>query len=506
MKNTLLLLGFLCPFIAFTQNVGIGTDTPDTSALLELKSTDKGMLVPRVALVSTIRSTPVTSPADALLIYNTATAGSGQSAVSPGFYYWNASTGRWKGMNSTNTSAENIGFGAWGDCGTNAVIGDYNPATASDGAANDNFGNSVSISGNYAIVGASGDDIGANVNQGSSYFYFFNGTTWVQQQKVTAPDGLAGNNFGTAVSMSGNYAVVSAPGCTINGNASQGALYIFFNNGSSWVYKQKLVANDGASSDGLGYKVGISGNYAIGSSFTDDIGTNTDQGSAYIFYNNGTSWVQQAKLVSSDGTAGEYFGVGAGISGYTAIVGAPAKTVNGNTNQGAAYIFSFNGTTWVQQQKLAVQDGEQGDYFGNSVSIDNNNALVGAKSDVIGTNPEQGSAYMYAYNGTTFVLQQKLVAADGTQYDSFGNNVWLSGNYAMVGVPQKNGVNGLATGTAYIYTSYNGLWQQLQKVTSPSASPYDLFGFWCGFDSKRFIISARGAGTSRGMVFFGKVN
>ena len=91
---------FLLPCIMFVmniyaQNVGIGTTSPNSSAMLDVQSTNKGMLVPRIALTAANAATPVTTPADALLVYNTATAGTGINTIVPGFYYWNASANRW---------------------------------------------------------------------------------------------------------------------------------------------------------------------------------------------------------------------------------------------------------------------------------------------------------------------------------------------------------------------------------------------------------------------------
>ena len=240
MKRTILFGFCSCLFFsaAIAQRVGIGTASPHSSAQLDITSTDKGMLVPRIALTAANVASPVTSPADALLVYNTTTSGEGPNAVTPGFYYWNASTLRWQGLAGSSSASGDIGFGTWGGCSVDG-ISEFQPVVASDGAKGDYLGAIVDISGNFAIATAPFDTVGGNPQQGSAYIFSFNGTNWVQQQKLTAADGAADDLFGYAVAISGNYAIVGAPGDNVGVNNDQGSAYIFFYNGSTWVQQQK---------------------------------------------------------------------------------------------------------------------------------------------------------------------------------------------------------------------------------------------------------------------------
>ena len=170
--------------------------------------------------------------------------------------------------------------------------------TASDGAGADYYGCSVSISGDYAIVGAHRDDDNGS-DSGSAYIYHYTGTSWIEQQKLTASDGAAHDLFGSSVSISGGYAVIGAQCDDDNGSAS-GSAYIYHFNGTSWIEQQKLTASDGAGADYFGRSVSISGDYAlIGAIHDDDNGTNS--GSAYIYHFTGTTWIEQQKLTASDG-------------------------------------------------------------------------------------------------------------------------------------------------------------------------------------------------------------
>ena len=254
------------------------------------------------------------------------------------------------------------------------------------------------------------------------------GTPWPQRQKLLASDGAAGDYFGWSVSISGDLAIVGAYDDDDKGSDS-GSAYIFRWDGASWVQQQKLTASDGNAGDNFGYSVSISDDYAIVGAYGDDV-NGTDSGSAYIFRWDGTSWVQQAKLTASDGAYLDYFGISVSISGNLAIVGAYDDDDKG-TDSGSAYIFRWDGTSWVQQ-KLIAADGAAYDYFGWSVSIGGDYAIVGAiYDDDRGTN--SGSAYIFKWNGTSWSQQAKITASDGAIEDYFGYSVSISGDYAIVG-------------------------------------------------------------------------
>ena len=153
------------------------------------------------------------------------------------------------------------------------------------------------------------------------------GTAWSQQAELTAADGAANDYFGTSVAISGSTVVVGAP----SKNSSTGAAYVFVRSGTAWSQQAELTAADGASGDSFGTSVAISGTTAMVGAPSKDSST----GAAYVFARSGTAWPQQAKLTAADATAGDQFGYWVGISGPTAVVGAP----NRNSGTGAAYAF-----------------------------------------------------------------------------------------------------------------------------------------------------------------------
>jgi hypothetical protein len=376
-----------------------------------------------------------------------------------------------------------------------------NPAAANgDGAAGDSCGISVALSGDTALVGALFDDIGANTDQGSAYVFTRNGTTWSQQAKLTAGDGAAIDLFGYSVAVSGDTAVVGAASDAIGANTGQGSAYVFTRTGTSWSQQAKLTASDGAESDVFGISVAVSGDTAVVGASQDDIGANGNQGSAYVFTRSGTSWSEQAKLTASDGAAIDVFGFSVAVSGDTAVVGAPQDDIGANTDQGSAYVFTRSGTTWSQETKLTAGDGAASDEFGFSVSVSGDTAVVGALRDDIDANTEQGSAYVFTRSGTTWSQQAKLTASDGAASVFFGYSVAVSGDTAVVGAAAFG-----ANGSAYVFTRSGTLWSQQAKLTAGDGAVSDQFGYSVAVSGDTAVVGARfddiGANTDQGSAY-----
>jgi len=316
---------------------------------------------------------------------------------------------------------------------------------ASDAAIGDRFGYSVCISGDYAIVGAPCDD-DRGIDSGSAYIFSRSGINWIQQAKLTIPDGAVEDFFGKAVSISGDYAIVGVPYSDANGEAS-GSAYIFKRSGTSWLREAKLTPSDANAYDEFGCSVSISGDYAIVGAIRGDKNGN-DCGCAYIFKRSGTTWAQQAKIVAVDAEVDDRFGCSVSIRGNFAIVGAIFNDPN-ESNRGSAYIFRRDGANWLQQTKLIASDCDAFDEFGKSVSIDSNYAVVGAHYDD-DRGGQSGSAYIFKYDGTGWFEQTKLRASDGDSYDRFGASVSISGNYVAVGASYNDDM-GTNSGSAYIF-------------------------------------------------------
>src|SRR5262245_53646402 len=221
---------------------------------------------------------------------------------------------------------------------------------ASDGADGDQFGRSVAVSGDTLVVGAPLDDIGANTSQGSASVYVRSSGIWSFQPKRTANDGGMQDGFGATVAISGDTIVVCAIG--------ELAAYVFVRSGGVWSFQQKLTANDVEPPDFFGSAVALSGDTIVISSPEDNIGTNIDQGSAYVFVRSGSVWSQPFKLIASDGAEGDTFGLSVDVSNDTIVVGALLDNIGANIGQGSAYVYARSGDVWTFQQKLTAGDGE----------------------------------------------------------------------------------------------------------------------------------------------------
>jgi len=300
-----------------------------------------------------------------------------------------------------------------------------------DGAVADYFGYAIAVSGTTALVGAwSGS--------GSGSAYLFDTTTGQQIAKLLPADGAAGDDFGFSVAISGSTALVGAPGDDDNGSQS-GSAYLF--DTTTGQQLAKLLPADGAANDDFGSSVALSGTTALVGAFLDD--DNGDRsGSAYLF--DTTAGQQIAKLLPADGAALDFFGFSVAISGTTTLVGAPGDDDNG-TDSGSAYLFDT--TTGQQLAKLLPADGAVGDEFGLSVAISGTTAMIGAQSDD-DNGASSGSAYLF--DTTTGQQIAKLLPADGAESDRFGSSVAISGSTALVAAPLDDD-NGSGSGSAYLY-------------------------------------------------------
>ncbi|MCD4817170.1 MAG: FG-GAP repeat protein, partial [Candidatus Cloacimonetes bacterium] len=363
--------------------------------------------------------------------------------------------------------------------------GNEEKVLASDGVAEDKFGNSISISGDYAIIGAVGDDDNGNYS-GAAYMFHYNGSNWVQQTKLTPSDATANDHFGISVSMFGDYAVIGNVYDDDNG-ANSGSAYIFHYDGSNWVQQAKLTASDGADGDHFGRVVSISGDYAIIGAYADDNDNGNFAGSAYIFYYDGSSWSQQAKLTASDGETYDLFGVSVSISGDYVVIGTYCD--DGNlTEAGAIYFFHYDGSIWVQQAKFFASDAEAHDLFGHSVSISGDYAIIGSGGDDDNGN-FSGSAYIFHYDGSSWSQQTKLTASDSGGGDYFGGCVSISGDYVIIGASDDDDIDYFA-GSAYIFHYDGSSWSQQTKLTASDGADGDHFGHSVSISGNQAVIGA----------------
>ncbi len=340
--------------------------------------------------------------------------------------------------------------------------------TAGDAAAADNFSTSVSISGNYTIIGAPGNDDDGD-RSGSAYIFALDGGIWVQQAKLTAKDGAGGDFFGRSVSINGDWAIVSSH----HDDVWSGSAYIYQHDGKNWKEHGKLDPDDGEANDSFGFSVDLSGDTAI-AGMPQDNDKGDDSGSVYVYGRVKDKWVEQQKFTPRDVEAGDIFGSAVSIDGDYAIIGSLWDDDKGNRS-GSAYIYRRSKKVWKEEAKLVANDGARNAEFGFSVHISGKYAIVGAHSHNSGT----GAAYVFVRNGETWIEEAKLTASDGKAKDDFGISVSINGTTgnvaALVGSYRHDG-KGNNSGAVYSFLRKGGAWIERAKVTASDVEAGDRFG------------------------------
>jgi uncharacterized repeat protein (TIGR01451 family) len=354
-------------------------------------------------------------------------------------------------------------------------------------------GTSVAIAGDLVLIGAPGADGG----EGRAYTFTRTGTTWQYAAEISASDAAAGDNFGVSVALDNTTAVVGADLGDHAGGVDAGAAYVFIWSGTSWDQQAKLTASDGAADDRFGISVAISTDTAIVGAMRHDhvIG---NAGAAYVYVRSGTTWTEQAELLADDLAFNDYFGGSVSIDGDTAIIGADFDN-QPLSNAGSAYVFVRSGTTWTQQAKLVAGDAGVGDRFGSSVSIDGDTVAVGAMDQA-----SPGAAYIFVRSGTVWSEQSQLIGSGIAGSAQMGYSVSVSGDAVLVGAPRDDH-HAVDVGSAWFYTRTGTTWTEQQKLIPTDGAKNDKFGYSVAFSGDTVVVGAsedsHAAGIGAGSVY-----
>jgi hypothetical protein len=421
--------------------------------------------------------------------------------------------------------------------------------------ASDFFGFAVAVSDNTVVVGASAEDgggtgvnpasSGSAIDAGAAYVFVRSGATWSHQAYVKASNttagGGSGTSFGYAVAVDGDTVVVGAyaedgSGTGVNpasnhGAVNAGAAYVFVRDGTTWSQQAYLKAHNTDAGDYFGFSVDVDGNTVVVGAYSEDgsgTGVNpasnnsaANSGAVYVFVRNGVTWSQQAYLKASNTGTGDFFGYAVAIQSNTVVVGAYQEDGSGtgvnplNNNSasvaGAAYVFVRNGTTWSQQAYLKASNTESADYFGFSVSVDDNTVVVGAfQEDGSGTgvNPLNnnsasgaGAAYVFVRSGTTWSHQAYLKASNTGEGDYFGCSVAVQGDSVIVGAYGEDGGGAGANppsdesatdaGAAYVFVRNGATWSQQAYLKASNTGSTDYFGRAVALDGDTAVVGAQ---------------
>ncbi len=345
---------------------------------------------------------------------------------------------------------------------------------ADDGKAGDYFGFSAAIDGSTVLVGAFKADIDNAIDAGAAYVYVLGSNGWQQEAKLVADPLFAGDTLGGNVALKGDIAMLGAINRDDKGEDS-GAVVSFERKSNIWGQTQIITAPDAMPGDSFGQTIALTEKFLIiGAPKSDALGL--DSGAAYIYKRESDQWRYQAKLVASDGAAGDLFGISVAAYGNTVLIGADLHDEKAE-NAGAAYVYVLDDGKWQQQAKLVASDAGETDIFGVRVSLWDNTALISARRDDIAElGIDAGSAYIFVRQGATWYQQAKLISPDGKADDRFGRGVAISGDTAIISA-MNHDENGNDSGAVYVYKKQDGNWHYSSKIIANNGLPADRFGW-----------------------------
>lgn len=429
---------------------------------------------------------------------------------------------------------------------------------ASNSINSQRFGYYLSLSGDTLAVGSPYEGScakGINGDQldrlcpsaGAVYVFTRSGTTWTQQAYIKASNTQGNDFFGYSISLSGDTLAVGAYGedsnsTGINGDetnnslSNAGAVYVFTRSGTTWSQQAYIKGSNSGSKDQFGLSVSLDrdtlavGAYGEGSNATGVDGNQWDNsagnsGAAYVFTRSGSTWSQQAYIKASNTDDLDHFSSSIAVSGDTLAVGAyyecsNATGINGNQSDnshcesGAVYVFTRSGTTWSQQAYIKASNSEDGDLFGETISLDGDNLAVGAineRSSATGINGDQadnskpgsGAVYLFTRSGSTWSQQAYIKASNTGVSDIFGSSLSLSGDTLAVGAYNEtsnaSGLNGdqsnnseLVAGAVYLFTRSGTTWSQEKYIKSSNTNSYNSFGHSVSLTSNILAVGSPG--------------
>jgi FG-GAP repeat len=504
------LLSFLTGLTFFVQaqdqNVGIGTTSPNSSAVLDVNSSTKGMLIPRL---TTAQRKAISTPAMGLLVFDI-----DKGAVM--FFDGHA----WRALSFTDENKT-----------------DPQSRPSQQPAASAGFGSRVSISGDYAIVGAPRYGASGILNMGLAYIFNKTSNGWTQVARLAAKDSAEGAYFGGSVAISGDYAIVGSANKKVNNNTAQGKAYVFRRNGTAWQLDTALVKPNGVAFEDFGWAVGVcayntgGAGIAIGIPYSD--ATGQDRGEVYCYKRNtNNTWTFVQNIIPTDLANSDYYGTAIAMDTDYVAIGATGQDniTYAYADAGAAYIYAFGGGVWNFQQKL--QGTTLRGQFGFSLSISSNKLAVGAPWATTYSNTSS-SVFIYARTGNTWAMTTSLfvynfeVVPNAGQIQpvsgssisianlTFGITVSLSGNTLLVGASggsiYPNGGSSYYSdrvGSLYVYKNFSGnTFTRTKIIQSEFPSNGDLFGLSASISGNQYIIGNPNAIinglVNAGNVYFG---
>ncbi|MCH7701135.1 MAG: hypothetical protein IID37_05565 [Planctomycetes bacterium] len=245
---------------------------------------------------------------------------------------------------------------------------------------------------------------------------------------------------------------------------SEGSVRVFELDGTQWIETAKIAGSNGHSGDAFGTAVALVGDLLVVGAPLDVDGW----GSAYIFRYDGSSWIQEQKLFQAhDGAETDGLGTAVAIVGETVLVGVPGQQV--------VRVFGHDGESWIEQQTL-IPDSQNVPWgFGGSVAAYDDVVVIGAEYESEGTDYSTGAAYVFRLDGAAWVQEQRLSAPEPTIWDQFGAAVAIDMDIIMIGSPGEDDLASDA-GAVYVLEYEGSQWTQYSVLFGSQTSNNDEFG------------------------------
>lgn len=459
-----------------------GDTVMQKSAMLEVKSNERGFLPPRM---STEERRAIANPAGGLMVFDT---------TKQALFVFTRSGWKKLSMEYDSVNMPNDG-----------------PIMLGNLSAGDFAGHTVRLKDDLALIAAYGTDVNGKSDQGVVHVLKLVDTGWVKKQVLNAADGLEGDFFGSNMAIADSFVFVSATGDDVGENNDQGSVYVYKRRADTLTFFQKLNGLTATAGDRFG--VGIAAErttLVIGASY-DDIGANTNQGSVYFYALENGQWVEKLKYFATSGAnSNDFFGYYISIDSNLVVVGNDHSNQPGSYgyNQNKVIVFKKESEVWNVQATIPNPTGFNGEAFGSSTSILDSIITIGAtnRDGDLGSK-DRGVVYVFKWNGATWGLIQTLAPPDANLNDIygdyFGSASSRSGKLLLVGSHYEDtGVGQTDFGGAYVY-SWNGS-QFVQKEIKKSSQPmlYENFGFSVAIDGNRLLIGAMGNSNNKGAAYF----
>jgi len=357
-----------------------------------------------------------------------------------------------------------------------------------NGKAGDAFGSSVALWGDEALIGSPDDDVFGESDGGSAYVFVRSGTVWSQQDKLRASVMTAQDRFGTSVALEGGEALVGSPGRDLGAAVDAGSFYVFTRSGTDWSESAILTASDAGAGDRFGACLARSRDTLFVGAPLDDNSGGLDAGSAYLFTRSGTIWSEQASLTASTRGLGSEFGSAVALSGGVCAIGAPGFDLPGMPDLGRAYLFESPASAWTEKAALSSPEAGAREAYGTSLALSGDRALVGDPQEDSAGGTDAGGAYVMLRQGTSWTEEAWLRAGDGESFDYFGHSVALHDDTAVVGAPNADGSIAADAGGVYVFVQA-GVWG-LQAELVSDAVLKDDFGFSVSVEGDTLVVGA----------------